>query len=108
MTESKADEALQDPRWLRPQQRITPEAKVRVNSSTLFNHCPAQHCDTFRSNAELSSMSMVFDADWVRVGALIGEGSFSRVFKGLYTNPDSGHQSVVAVKILKRNMAKRR
>lgn len=110
MTECTAGQTtMQDPRWLRPLHGLASEAKVGVGASTSFSHRrPAKRTDSFRSDAELNSMSLVFSADWVHVGAPIGEGGFSRVFEGLYTNPESGDQSLVAVKILKRSMLKRR
>ncbi|PNH05363.1 Protein sevenless [Tetrabaena socialis] len=61
---------------------------------------------SFRTDT--SSMSIVFNANWVKILNLIGEGAFSRVYEGVYTNPDSSEESVVAVKILKKNMLKRR
>ncbi|EFJ49174.1 hypothetical protein VOLCADRAFT_90042 [Volvox carteri f. nagariensis] len=53
-------------------------------------------------------MSIVFNASWVKILNPIGEGAFSRVYEGIYTNPDTLEESVVAVKILKKNMLKRR
>ncbi|KAG2437945.1 hypothetical protein HXX76_005561 [Chlamydomonas incerta] len=53
-------------------------------------------------------MSIVFNANWVKILNPIGEGAFSRVYEGIYTNPDTLEESVVAVKILKKNMLKRR
>jgi serine/threonine protein kinase len=50
----------------------------------------------------------VFSANWVKINTPIGEGAFSRVYEGLYTNPDTQDRSIVAVKILKKNMLKRR
>lgn len=50
----------------------------------------------------------VFSASWVRLATPIGEGAFSRVFEGVYRNPETLEESVVAVKILKKNMLKRR
>lgn len=102
-------ELSQDPRWQRPKQGVNSEVKAKVSSSSSFTrHRPASRSDSFRSDAELSSASIVFNSEWVHIGAPIGEGGFSRVFEGLYTNPDSGDQSLVAVKILKKSMMNRR
>ncbi|MEW5316876.1 MAG: hypothetical protein WDW38_008218 [Sanguina aurantia] len=98
----ETQDARQEPQKAEP-------ARAEVKASTSFTrHKPASRSDSFRSDAETSSLSIVFSADWVQVGAPIGEGAFSRVYEGLYTNPDSGEQSVVAVKILKKSMLKRR
>ncbi|MEW5302263.1 MAG: hypothetical protein WDW36_005065 [Sanguina aurantia] len=101
----------QDPRWQRPQEQnghVRSETRTTTASTSFSRHRPASRSDSFRSDAETSSLSIVFNAEWVQIGAPIGEGAFSRVFEGLYTNPDSGEQSVVAVKILKKSMLKRR
>ncbi len=66
---------------------------------------PSQHRPVQR---EASSLSIVFSASWIRLTAPIGEGAFSRVYEGVYRNPDSGDESVVAIKILKKSMLKRR
>lgn len=112
MMGASATEAAQDPRWQRPQHENGVKSDGRSNevkASTSFSrHRPASRSDSFRTDAETSSLSIVFNAEWVQIGAPIGEGAFSRVFEGLYTNPDSGEQSVVAVKILKKSMLKRR
>lgn len=81
----------QDPRWHRRQEPAKAEpARAEVKASTSFTrHKPASRSDSFRSDAETSSLSIVFSAEWVQIGAPIGEGAFSRVFEGLYTNPDS-------------------
>lgn len=100
--------AQEDPRWQRGN-GVKSEAKAELKTTSSFSrHRPASRSDSFRSDAETSSLSIVFNAQWVQIGAPIGEGAFSRVFEGLYTNPDSGEQSVVAVKILKKSMLKRR
>eukprot|EP00201_Polytomella_parva_P005712 CAMPEP_0175080042 /NCGR_PEP_ID=MMETSP0052_2-20121109/25243_1 /TAXON_ID=51329 ORGANISM="Polytomella parva, Strain SAG 63-3" /NCGR_SAMPLE_ID=MMETSP0052_2 /ASSEMBLY_ACC=CAM_ASM_000194 /LENGTH=850 /DNA_ID=CAMNT_0016350609 /DNA_START=39 /DNA_END=2591 /DNA_ORIENTATION=- len=57
---------------------------------------------------ESSALSIVFDASWVKLSSPIGEGAFSRVFEGVYTHPETGEQNIVAVKILKKSMLKRR
>lgn len=54
------------------------------------------------------ALMQVFNASWVKIATPIGEGAFSRVYEGVYTNPDTLEESVVAVKILKKNMLKRR
>jgi hypothetical protein len=51
-------------------------------------------------------MAIVFNASWIKLLNPIGEGAFSRVYEGLYTNPDTNDESVVAIKILKKNMLK--
>lgn len=70
-----------------------------------FRRPPVQQ-DSFRNDT--NSLSIVFNAQWVHLLNPIGEGAFSRVFEGVYTNPDTNDESVVAVKILKKNMLKRR
>ncbi|KAG2493506.1 hypothetical protein HYH03_008322 [Edaphochlamys debaryana] len=109
-----------DPRWLRPAQQQqqqqgqgaqpqTPPGGSRQGSiggrDNSFRR-PPSHQDSFRNDT--SSMSIVFNANWVRILNPIGEGAFSRVYEGIYTNPDTLEESVVAVKILKKNMLKRR
>lgn len=81
----------QDPRWNRPATAAVEEGRT----------------GSF-SNKDAGSLSIVFSASWVRLSAPIGEGAFSRVFEGVYTNPETREESVVAVKILKKNMLKRR
>lgn len=52
--------------------------------------------------------SIVFSPSWVKITHPIGEGAFSRVYEGVYTNPETLETSIVAVKVLKKNMLKRR
>ncbi|GFH23426.1 protein kinase domain-containing protein [Haematococcus lacustris] len=63
---------------------------------------------SFNNRSADASLSIVFSANWVRLVTPIGEGAFSRVFEGVYRNPETLDESVVAVKILKKNMLKRR
>ncbi len=105
-----------DPRWVKasnPQgsQPHTPAGGSRAGSftatdGTINYRRPPSHQDSFRSDA--NSLSIVFNANWVKILNPIGEGAFSRVYEGIYTNPDTLEESVVAVKILKKNMLKRR
>ncbi|GLI64951.1 hypothetical protein VaNZ11_008356 [Volvox africanus] len=110
-----------DPRWIKqPQQQqvqqqlqgsqpVTPSGVSRTGSFVGRDNSfrrPPSHQDSFRNDA--SSMSIVFNANWVKILNPIGEGAFSRVYEGIYTNPDTLEESVVAVKILKKNMLKRR
>ncbi|GLC50565.1 hypothetical protein PLESTB_000393900 [Pleodorina starrii] len=115
-----------DPRWIKqPQQQqqqqqqvqqqlqgSQPQTPAGVSRNGSFAgrdnsfRRPPSHQDSFRNDA--SSMSIVFNANWVKILNPIGEGAFSRVYEGIYTNPDTLEESVVAVKILKKNMLKRR
>ncbi|GFR48469.1 hypothetical protein Agub_g10160, partial [Astrephomene gubernaculifera] len=109
-----------DPRWNRQPQQHQAQAQLQGGLSThqgatrtasfigrenSFRR-PPSHQDSFRNDS--SSMSIVFSASWVKILNPIGEGAFSRVYEGIYTNPDTLEESVVAVKILKKNMLKRR
>lgn len=110
-----------DPRWnkqaqpqqvqqqLQGSQPQTPTGVSRAGSFVGRDNSfrrPPSHQDSFRNDS--SSMSIVFNANWVKILNPIGEGAFSRVYEGIYTNPDTLEESVVAVKILKKNMLKRR
>eukprot|EP00798_Chlamydomonas_sp_ICE-L_P012533 gene12533-15749_t len=90
-------DAAADPRWNKPAGQA--EAVAR--------RVPARD-NSFKGGPDAGAYSIVFSADWVRITTPIGEGAFSRVYEGVYTNPDTLQQSVVAVKILKRDMLKRR
>jgi hypothetical protein len=57
---------------------------------------------------ERGAPSIVFSASWVAITTPIGEGAFSRVYEGVYTNPETLDRSIVAIKVLKKNMVKRR
>lgn len=113
-----------DPRWIKQPQQQQQQPMVGVgvspgpgtptgtsreqsfsNRANSFRR-PPSHQDSFRNDT--SSMSIVFNANWVKILNPIGEGAFSRVYEGIYTNPDTLEESVVAVKILKKNMLKRR
>jgi serine/threonine protein kinase len=90
-----------DPRWNRQpgvQTALDSPQRNPVSREASFN----------RVEGSSGSYSIVFSASWVRITTPIGEGAFSRVYEGIYTNPETGEQSVVAVKILKKNMLKRR
>ena len=107
-----------DPRWQK-KQPLQPSSGLNSGNSgaaspsqgsfsgrqSSFRRAPT-HQDSFRNDT--NSLSIVFNAQWVRLITPIGEGAFSRVFEGVYTNPDTGDATVVAVKILKKNMLKRR
>ncbi len=80
------------------QQEHQPQASAAAAPAR--SHRPVQR--------EASSLSIVFSASWIRLTTPIGEGAFSRVYEGVYRNPDTGDESVVAVKILKKSMLKRR
>ncbi len=86
--------AIEDPRW-----GANGGARSPAASSSFSYGQQAERTGSF---------SIVFSAHWVRTTAPIGEGAFSRVYEGIYTNPETSEESVVAVKILKRNMLKRR
>uniref|UniRef100_A0A7S0RF21 Protein kinase domain-containing protein n=1 Tax=Chlamydomonas leiostraca TaxID=1034604 RepID=A0A7S0RF21_9CHLO len=88
-----------DPRW-------QPKAQA-VQDGTSGTASPRSVSFSSRQQ-DASSLSIVFSASWVRLATPIGEGAFSRVFEGVYRNPETLEESVVAVKILKKNMLKRR
>ena len=92
-----------DPRWNRAAGGSPNHSAVKsvAERTASFNMKP-------ESSAGSGSYSIVFSASWVRITHPIGEGAFSRVYEGIYTNPETGEQSIVAVKILKKNMLKRR
>lgn len=104
-----------DPRW-REKQPLQPSSGLNSGAASPSQGSfsgrqssfrrPPTHQDSFRNDT--NSLSIVFNAQWVRLITPIGEGAFSRVFEGVYTNPDNGDATVVAVKILKKNMLKRR
>ena len=68
---------------------------------------PVQRSGSFTKERD-ASVSIVFNSNWVKITQPIGGGAFSCVFGGVYTNPETGDESIVAVKILKTNMLKRR
>jgi len=86
---------MEDPRWKKPS---SGHAAV-VERSASFSR---------EKDGSGGSFSIVFSAKWVRVTTPIGEGAFSRVYEGVYTNPETTEDSIVAVKILKKDMLKRR
>jgi len=107
-----------DPRWKRREE--SPDAAGRQHSGdsegslrTRTASVAAQHekhreanpADSDRGNA---GYSIVFSPSWVSITTPIGEGAFSRVYEGVYTNPETQESSVVAVKVLKKNTLKRR
>jgi hypothetical protein len=61
-----------------------------------------------RAKEPSDALSIVFNASWVKLGALVGEGAFSRVYEGVYTDPRTSEARPVAVKILKKSMLKRK
>lgn len=115
-------EGADDPRWnRRPQQeqggggaegpadpRWNTDRPVSGRAAVLRRDIPREPSFNRNVDGSGSSYNIVFSPSWVKITTPIGEGAFSRVFEGVYTNPDTGEKSVVAVKILKRDMLKRR
>lgn len=104
-----ADGAV-DPRWQRAAAQQGADSPVRSQNGSFSDaqRDEVRRESSFRTGQEASSLNIVFNAAWVRILTPIGEGAFSRVYEGIYTNPDTLEESVVAVKILKKNMLKRR
>jgi serine/threonine protein kinase len=61
-----------------------------------------------RTKEPSDALSIVFNQSWVKLGGLVGEGAFSRVYEGVYTDPRTSESRPVAVKILKKSMLKRK
>ncbi|KAG1676851.1 hypothetical protein FOA52_010360 [Chlamydomonas sp. UWO 241] len=82
-----------DPRWNRGGDEASDATRDRTASPT---------------GSDRGGYSIVFSPCWVTLTTPIGEGAFSRVYEGVYTNPETHEKSIVAVKVLKLNMLKRR
>lgn len=94
-----------DPRWNR---RKGEEATAKVDSPSRTRPVPERDGSFVAERPESPSLSILFEASWVKTTAPIGEGAFSRVYEGVYTNPETKDPRTVAIKILKKNMLKRR
>ncbi len=94
-----------DPRWDRPVSNRdgSPAAAAVAQPKNqqvqrLTSHGPPTSSASF--NQKDSGFSIVFSASWVHITTPIGEGAFSRVYEGVYKNPETGDQSIVAVKVI--------
>jgi serine/threonine protein kinase len=104
-----------DPRWNRggaeagdaaaskPAASPGPTAPEKKNPSS-----PRSERTASPTGSDRGGYSIVFSPSWVTITTPIGEGAFSRVYEGVYTNPETHEKSIVAVKVLKLNMLKRR
>jgi hypothetical protein len=92
-----------DPRWERTNHGSSRDTSSSPNRPAagqvqrLAHHGPPSASPSF--NQKDSSISIVFSASWVHITTPIGEGAFSRVYEGVYKNPETGDQSIVAVKV---------
>ena len=94
-----------DPRWERPNGGGATSGSP--SGSVSKQHGPPSATSSFREReresspaaGDRSSFSIVFSASWVHITTPIGEGAFSRVYEGVYQNPETNDQSIVAVKV---------
>lgn len=99
-----------DPRWNRRKQEESQGKPQTLEAPTPIRPRPAPEREGsfVAERPDSPSLSILFEASWVKATAPIGEGAFSRVFEGTYTHPETKEARTVAVKILKKNMLKRR
>ncbi len=93
---------MEDPRWQRPARDAAAAAPDSPARNEQLQRVQRQHGPPTSSpsfNQKDAGYSIVFSASWVTVTTPIGEGAFSRVYEGVYKNPETGDRSIVAVKV---------
>jgi hypothetical protein len=94
------------PLHVNTKERLQSALQLRVEAPG--TPCPADSAASKQRSKESDALSIVFNQSWVKLGPMVGEGAFSRVYEGLFTDPKTQEVKPVAVKILKKSMLKRK